>query len=890
MRRRTPRPPRALLRLVVSKEELEEIEGDLVELFDSRVEEIGIWRARIRYYHDALTVFRHVRRSARDGAFTTRGRRGILEAAPMMLATALTELKHALRVLSRYPGYAVAASLTLALGLAANVAIFTVANAVLLRPLPYPASDRILSIRHHAPGLGMNDVASSPGLVLRYRDHVRTLAKVAGYRMSDVNVTGSGAPARIRVLVATPDLLDVLATQPVLGRPFHPPDAQKNAAPVAILTHSLWQSRFGLDAGVIGRTLQIDGRATEIIGVMPAGFDFPDPGTRLILPMYFDPESGFGPLGLSSIARLSDGATLEEARREIGQLQQRIPEWFPDIKPDLLASFGWAVTVEPLRERVVASISRTLWILFATVGFVLLIAGTNVANLFLIRAESRQRELAVRAALGAGRARIAATFVAESLLLAVAGGAAGLVIAAWAVRLLVAHGPSQLPRLHEVRMDPAVFAFATALSLISGLVLALVPAASLGTRPFSSLVRDSGRGNTASRARQRLRRILTVTQLATAMVLLVGSGLMVRSAQRMSAIDPGFRPAGLLTAGVSLGSQADRARAVAFYYQLLDELRRLPGVASVGASNALPLAPGSLDGASFTVKSRPQASGPVPQFTMYSTITAGYFETLGVPLIEGRRPERADTDQSRPVAWVNQAFARQFLAGHTIGETIEINERSFELVGVVGDLKTFELRDQAKPMIYVPLGDPLVGLRSLQTVMRTSGGPLPDVSALRSAVDAVNPSVPLTTVKTMDDVLRDSMAQMAFTVTLLAVAAAAALALGMVGLYGVISYAVSQRTAEIGIRLALGASPGEVSALVLRQGLVVVAAGMAIGIAAAAAATQLMASLLYEISARDPGTFAASAAVLLTVSAVATYLPARRAAAIDPAQSLRRQE
>ena len=890
MRRRPPRLPRAILQSVVPREAFEEIDGDLIELFESRVEEVGARRARIRYWHDALTVYRHFRRSARDGVLASHDRRGVLEAARMTMANAFTELKYALRGLSRYPGYALAASLTLALGLAANVAIFTVANAVLLRPLPYPESDRILSIRHHAPGLGMEDVASSPGLVLRYRDHARTLSTVAGYRMSDVTLAGRGAPSRIRALVATPDLLDVLATQPTLGRPFTPEDAQKNAAPVAMLTHNLWVSQFGSDATVIGRIIQLDGRATEVIGVMPTGFDFPDPGTRLLLPMYLDPQSGFGSLGLSSIARLSAGATLDAAQHEIGQLQQRIPEWFPGIDAELLASFGWGFTVEPLRNRIVAGISRTLWILLATVAFVLLIAGTNVANLFLIRAESRQRELAVRAALGAGRGRIAATFLAESLVLAGAGGAAGLVIAAWAIRLLVANGPAQLPRLHEIRMDPVVFAFAVALSLLAAFVLALVPAATLSARPFTSLVRDSGRGNTASPARQRLRRVLTVTQLATAMVLLVGSGLMVRSAVRMSAIDPGFRPAGVLTAGVSPGAQPDRARGAAFYYALLDELRRLPGVESAGATSALPLAPRSLDGASFTLKSRPQPSEGPPPFTMYSAITAGYFETLGVPLIEGRLPERADTDHLRSVAWVNRAFAGQFLPGRAIGEIVEINEQSVEIVGVVGDLKTLELRDEAKAMIYVPVGSPLVGLQAMQTVMRTRGGPAPDTSALRSAVDAVNPSVPLTTVKSMDDILRDSMAQMAFTVTLLAVAAAAALALGMVGLYGVISYAVSQRTAEIGIRLALGASPAEVSALVLRQGLVVVAAGMAIGIAAAAAATQFMASLLYEISARDPGTFAASAAVLLTVSAVATYLPARRAAAIDPAQSLRREE
>jgi putative ABC transport system permease protein len=889
MPRRPPRLPRAILQSVVPGEVFEEIDGDLLELFEARVEEAGVWRARIRYWHDALTVYRHIRRSARDGVLANHDRRGVLEAAFMMTGNAFTELKHALKGLSRYPGYALAASLTLALGLAATVAIFTVANAVLLRPLPYPDSDRILSIRHHAPGLGMEDVASSPGLVLRYRDHARTLSTVAGYRMSDVNLTGHGEPTRLRALVATPDLLDVLATQPTLGRPFTPADAQENAPSVAILTHDLWQSAFGSDRAVVGRIIHVDGRAIEVIGVMAAGFDFPDTSTRLILPMHLDPQSGFGSLGLNSVARLAPEASLDAAQREISQLQQRIPEWFPGIDAELLASFGWGLTVEPLRDRVVAGIARTLWILLATVAFVLLIAGTNVANLFLIRAESRQRELAVRAALGAGRGRIAATFLAESLLLAGAGGAAGLVIAAWAIRLLVANAPAQLPRLHEIRMDPAVFAFAAALSLLTALVLALVPTATLGARSFTSLVRDSGRGNTASRVRQRLRRGLTVTQLAIAMVLLVGSGLMVRSAVRMSAIDPGFEPDGLLTVGVSPGAQPDRARGALFYYRLLEELRRLPGVESAGATSALPLAPGSLDGASFTLKSRPQSSEGLPPFTMYSAITEGYFETLGVPLIEGRLPERADTNQSRPVAWVNRAFAGQFLPGRAIGEVVEISERSLEIVGVVGDLKTFELRDEARPMVYVPVGHPLVGLHVMQTVMRTRGGPPPDVSALRSAVDAVNPSVPLTTVRSMDDILRDSMAQMAFTVTLLAVAAAAALALGMVGLYGVISYAVSQRTAEIGIRLALGASPAEVSALVLRQGLVVVAAGMAIGIAGAAAATQFMASLLYGVTARDPGTYAASAAVLLTVSAVATYLPARRAAAIDPAQSLRRQ-
>lgn len=885
-----PRLPRAILRRLVSPARFEEIEGDLLELFESRVEASGPWQARIRYWHDAFTVFTHIRGSTGPGRGDRTHPRGFLEASTMSIAAAFTELKHAVRVLAKHPGYAAIAILTLALGIGANVTVFTVANAVLLQPLPYPDSDRIVSISHHAPGLRMPDVASSAGFVQRYQSHARTLATVAGYRMANVNLADAAAPVRIRALMATPELFGVLATQPILGRPLHPADAAKNAPPVALLPHNLWQSRFGSDPSVVGRTVQVNGRATEVIGVMPPGFDFPDPATRLILPMHLDPQSGFGPLGLTSLARLAPGVSVDDARREIGQLQQRIPEWFPGMTPDLLATFGWSFTLEPLRDRMVAGIAQTLWILLATVGFVLLIAGTNVANLFLIRAESRQREVAVRAALGAGRGRIAATFLGESLVLAAAGGAAGLLIAAWATRLLVANGPAQLPRLHEVRMDPSVLLFAAGLSLLAGVLLAIVPSATLGSRPFMALVRDSGRGNTASRARHRLRRVLIVTQLATAMVLLVGSGLMLRSAIRISAIDPGFRPAGVLTVGVSPGAQPDRARGAAFYYRVLDELGRLPGVESVGAASALPLAPGSLDGSSVTVKSRPVTESKIPQFTMYSTVTAGYFETLGVPLVEGRLPERADTDQGRPVAWVNQTFARQFLGNRTVGDAIQLNEQWLDIVGVVGDLKTFELRDDAKAMVYLALGTAMVNMDTMQMVVRTGSGPAPDASALRSAVDAVNPSVPLTTIKTMEVILDDAMAQMSFTLALLAIAAAAALALGVVGLYGVISYAVSQRTAEIGIRLALGATPREVSALILRQGLVVVGTGVAIGLVAAAMATRFMASMLYEVSLRDPATFAGAAGVLLAVSAAATYLPARRAAAIDPAQSVRRQE
>jgi len=806
-----------------------------------------------------------------------------------MLWSTLGELKLAARALGKRPGYSAVAALTLALGIGANVAIFTVVNAVLIRPLPYPEADRIVEVRHHAPGLNMPTMQSSPGLIEKYRQSARTLTRMAGYNIRRLNLVDGGSPERVRAVAATPELFDVLATRPALGRSFQDSDVQKGARPATILTHSLWHSRFGADPGVVGRTVQLDGRATEIVGVMPPGFAFPDPATQLLVPLALDPNSGFGSFGMTSLARLRPGVTLDAARNEVDQLQKRIPEWFPGLRGDTLTRFGWSVSVARLGDRVVADISRSLWILFGTVGLVLLIAGTNVANLFLVRAESRQREIAVRSALGASRSRIAGTFLAESLVLALIGGFTGLMMAGRATRLLVAYGPAQLPRLHEVRMDPTVFAFAVVLSVLSALVLGVLPTLGLARRSLATLVREGGRGSTAGRRRHRIRQLLIVAQVAMALVLVVASGLLLRSAARLNAVEPGFRVDGLLTVGVSLGTQTDRARAVVFYHRVLDEMAKVPGVAVVGAASSLPIEGGSLNGASFEIRSRPQPDSEIPPFTMYTAVTAGYFETLGVPLLDGRAPERSDADQGRPVAWVNKAFARRFLDDRALGESLQIQDTWLEIVGVVGDVRTFGLGEEVRPMMYVPLSNRTVGLDVMHAVVRTSGAPASLVTGLRAAVDRVDASVPLTAARTMSDVIAASLAQASFTMMLLAIAAGVALVLGVVGLYGVISYIVTQRTAEIGVRLALGAEPARVRAMVLRQGVTVALAGVVVGLVAASAATRLMASLLFEVSARDPVTFATAAVALIAVSALATYLPARRAAGIDPLHALRDQ-
>lgn len=805
----------------------------------------------------------------------------------------LNDLRIAARTLATRPAYAAIAAFTLALGIGATVAIFTVVNAVLLRPLPFPHADRIVTIRHHAPGLSLPELQSSPGLIALYRETARTITRAAGFETREGNLTGGGGqPERIRAIAVTPEIFEVLATEPARGRRFVDSDAQQHAAPVAILTDALWRARFGGDAAVVGRRLELDGVSTEIVGVMPRSFEYPDRRTQLLIPLWLDPARGFGTFGTRTLARLAPGVRLDQARAEIVDLQRRIPERFPDLTADLLQGFGWAVSLEPLHDIIVRDVVAPLWILFGAVGLVLFIAGANVANLFLVRAESRRREMAVRAALGANGRRIAGTFMAESTLLACGGGVGGVLLTAAGIRLLLAYGPADLPRLQEASIDGRVIAFAAALSVVTGLVLGMLPLSHLTRRPSVALLRDGGRGSTAGRHRHRVRQLLIAAQVTMALVLLVGSALMLRSLARLHAVDPGFRVSDVLTSGVSLGREPDRARMAVFYHRVIDEISTLPGVLSVGAASSLPIAATSMNGSSFAIESRPRAETAIPPVTMYHAVMAGYFETLGMPLVAGRAVDRLDADQARPVVWVNETFARQFLDGRALHERIRIGNDDapwLEIVGVVGDVRTFGLREEIRPMAYLPISTPVTGvsLDVMQIVVRTAGPPASLAPLLRPAIDRVSPSAPLTATRTMTDIVASSLAQMSFTMTLAGIAAAMALVVGAIGLYGVISYIVSQRTAEIGVRMALGAQPRDVRAMVLRQGLRVVVLGIVVGLGAAAAATQVLKSLLFEVSAHDPLTFALVTVVLLAVSVVAIYVPARRAAAVDPVRAIR---
>ena len=452
------------------------------------------------------------------------------------ISDVLSELKLAGRRLIKRPWYAVLATFTLALGIGASVAIFTVVNSVLLRPLSFPGANRIVSIQHHAPGLNQANVESSPGLIEHYRQSARALAGIAGYDLRESNLTAGERPERVRAIAVTPTFFDVMAARPEFGRPFYASDAQQDAQRVVIMTHSFWRSRFGSNPAVVGRQIEVDGRQVEVVGIMPSGFVFPDPRTSLLLPLWLDPQGGFGAFGTRALARLAAGVTLESAQRELDELQGRIPERFPGVTPEFLERVGWSGTMQTLRDDMVGDLSKPLWILLGSVGIVLVIAGSNVANLMLVRAESRHREVAIRSALGANRRQIAATFLAESLLISFSAGVAGTLVAVAGTRLLVAYGPTALPRLHEVSVDGAVVAFASVLSLLTGLALGVLAMSRLRRRSIAYLVRADRHGSTFAGDRHHVRQLLSVGQVAMALVLLVGSGLLLRSVERLYAV------------------------------------------------------------------------------------------------------------------------------------------------------------------------------------------------------------------------------------------------------------------------------------------------------------------------------------------------------------------
>lgn len=801
-----------------------------------------------------------------------------------------------------HPGFTLVVLATLAVGIGANVAIFTVVNAVLLRPLPLPDSERLVMLRHAAPGLSqLDELPMSDALYFFYAEESRTLDSVAAFRDLQASFTGPENPQRVQAARVTASFFDVVRTAPRIGRAFTPADDRPGAAPVVVLADGLWRARFGADPDVLGTVVDIDGASVEVVGVMPPGFFFSRPNAELWLPLDLDrDDTQLGAFGMNGVARIADGSTLEQARAELGTMLSNVVEVFPDEgAAPILANAGLRPLVDRVREVVVGDIEATLWMLLGAVGFLLLIACANVANLLLVRSEARHGEVAIRSALGEGRGRLAESVVVESVALGVAGGLASLPPAWLAVGLLGRFGPRALPRLDEISIDAPVLVFALAASVAAGVLFGVLPAWRTRSAAAAGHTTAGARGATAGRERQLARRGLVVVQIALALTLLVGSGLAVRSFQRLAAVDPGFDPTDLLTFGLALplrDYEAGESR-LGFHRQVVDRLRALPGVAAAASATTVPFG-GELAGSGHTVEGRPLADGEVPPVFMWKRVSPSYFDTMGMELVEGRVFDSLDGERDAPVVIVSRAVAQAQWPGESaLGKGIRLGgppaeeegEQWSRVVGVVGDVHEVILHEDPPAMAYYPIPGVVGGVGvppAMKYVVRA-----PNAAALagaaRETLRGLDPTLPIADVETLETLVGRARGERAFVMVLLVVAAALALLLGSIGLYGVVSCMVAQRRREIAIRMAVGAQMIDVRRLVLSEAGGMALLGVALGAAAAVVLTRRLQALLFETAPLDPVVFGAVSALLAAICLLASWVPARRAARIDPVTILR---
>jgi putative ABC transport system permease protein len=804
----------------------------------------------------------------------------------------LRDIRMALRVLAKNPSFTIVTVLTLAVAIGATTAIFSVVDGVLIQPLPYPDADNIVTISVDATPGGVPELPFSDRGYWHFVNKSRRFEPFGGYTSLKIPLVGDeGAPVEVTAGVMTRSAFDALGVPPLRGRLPSAEEDAPNGPLVALVSYRFWQTRFGADPGIIGKTIDLNGRRREVIGIMRDGYDFPSPDVDVWLPYQLDPASpNFGGHHISAVARLAKGATLGSALAETEALVARFPEagytsqWMKNV-------FSGRAYVRSYREELVGDVRQTLLVLLGTVGFVLLIACSNVANLFLLRAEGRTRETAVRIALGAGRGRVMRYVVAESLVLALAGGAAGTLLAYLGTRLLVSLGPAAIPRLHEIGITPSVLLFTLAISLFSGLLFGVLPTLRSFSYRMVTALRDGGRGSTVGRERHGARQVLVVTQVALALLLLVGAGLMVRSFQELRAVKPGFTPDGLLTFRLSPppSRYATPVATSQFYDQLLSRLRALPGVQAAGAATQLPLSGGGATILATEIEDFPTGPDAFPPTFHVRRVTPGYFEALRIPLIEGRSFEDRDHQQRLGTAVISQGVKNRFWPQSSpLGRRVAPSSAPAKIIGVVGDVHQLGLEQATEPTIYMPMMDSVGGgVRAMSVAVRTTGSPQSLIAGVRREIRELDPLLPITDVQTMGALVSRSMNRTSFATLLLALAALVGLFLGAVGIYGVISYTVTQRTAELGIRQALGATAGVIRGMVVRQGVTLAALGMVVGLAAALALGKVMTSLLYGVSAFDPITFAGGAIVFLAVAVFASLLPARRAAKIAPSEALR---
>ena len=817
------------------------------------------------------------------------------------------DLRHALRGVVHRPGFSAVVIATLALGIGATTAIYTLLDAVVLRPLAYANAESLVYINHPVPGIETNaQWRMSRAGYFFFRRTSKSLDNIAVYNQSELSLVSPDGAERVRVGRISDNFLDVVGARPLLGRAFVAADNLPNAPPVVIIGYDFWRQRFNADPGIVGRTMNLSSATYQVVGVAPPKLHLPDFQVQLWVPHELDPNApAVNQHSYDAIARLAPGVSVAAAQAEAARLTAQLPEMFPRAySPGFMSSSRFSVLVTPLRDIVIGGISRTLWILLGAVAIVLLIACANVANLFLVRAESRRREVALRSALGADRLQLAGHYLAESVLLALIGGVLAVGLAWAAVRFLIVLNPPSIPRLSELALGWRPMMAALALSLGAGVVFGLLPLTRLvASGGDASMLREGGRSQTASRRQLSARSTLVVAQMALAVVLLAAAGLMLRSFQRLRAVHPGLDASGLLTFELSLpwsryGSRVPGPEGYLtvfrFHQELVRQLAALPGVTTVGMATSLAIKDG--DGCALVfVKGRDLTRETAP---CVGNILAGpgYFSTLGIP-VRGRTPTWADMEEKNGSVVVSKAFADHMWPGEDpIGKELRPNGSGdpwYRVVGVTGDVLTRGLDQPASEIVYYPMiprdGAPLWQAPTYVTVaIRTrADDPLSLTPAVRRIVSTMDREVPIANAQTMETIVAHSRAKTTFAMLLLAIAGGMALVLSAVGIYGVISYTVSQRRGEIGVRMALGAHAGQVGRMVVGQSLRVAGVGIAIGLAGALATTRVMQSLLFNVSPTDPATLASVTVVLVILGAAAAYAPARRATKVDPVEVLR---
>jgi putative ABC transport system permease protein len=806
------------------------------------------------------------------------------------METLLQDIRYGIRMLIKKPGFTVVALIALTLGIGANTAIFSVVNAALLRSLPYKEPDRLIVPATVKPG-AYDQGSVSYADVVDYQKEQEIFASAAAFRPTSIDLAGSGDPVRVQAAIVSEDYFRVMGVEPLLGRTFLPEEQQPNGPRVVVLSYGFWQTRFGADPAVLDQTIALSGRPASIVGVMPKDSQWPD-NIEIWSPIGYGstpPESAMRRDNQvwQAVARLQPGVTVEQATAVIKTIASRVEQENPATRAGIT---GRAVS---LHEWIVGpDLRRTLLIMLGAVGFVLLIACVNVANLLLARAATREREIAIRTALGAARIRLIRQLLTESMLLSMAGGALGLLLALWGVDILKAMAPNSIPRLSEARIDGGVLAFVVGVSLLTSLVFGLIPALHASKPDFNESRKEGGRGSTGGARGRRTRSLLVISEVALSLVLLVGAGLMIRSFLKLQQVDPGFKADNLLTMDLTAprSRYLKRPDVADFYQKVLTRIESLPGVQSVGANSALPVGGGGFYlGRAFLVEGAPAPPDGTEYEGQWNVISPGYFKTLGIRLMKGRDFTDRETADSTPVIIINETMARaMFGDDEPIGKRIKSwrDENVLrEIVGVVQDVRYFGRDDSLQSIVYVPHRQD--SWSTMAITLHSAGDPKGLADAVRQEIAAVDKDIAVGNVKTMERVLDESVAGRRLNMLLFTIFAAVALILASVGIYGVLSYSIAQRTHEIGIRMALGAKTSDVLKLVVGDGLKLVMIGVGIGLAGALALTQVMKSLLFEVSATDPVTFAVIPFVLSGVALLSSYVPARRAMKVDPMIALR---